>query len=73
VPGERFELPTNGLQNRCSATELTRQIPRFSAVCSEIAAQLPPGCINHDLRRSRRRRITSLAEATTHRDLAAAP
>src|SRR5262249_68941 len=25
-PGERFELPTNGLQNRCSTTELTRQI-----------------------------------------------
>src|SRR3974390_2301737 len=24
VPGERFELPTNGLQNRCSTTELTR-------------------------------------------------
>ena len=27
VPGERFELPTNGLQNRCSTTELTRQNP----------------------------------------------
>ena len=26
VPGERFELPTNGLQNRCSTAELTRQI-----------------------------------------------
>jgi hypothetical protein len=26
VPGERFELPTNGLQNRCSTTELTRLI-----------------------------------------------
>jgi hypothetical protein len=25
VPGERFELPTNGLQNRCSTTELTRR------------------------------------------------
>jgi hypothetical protein len=24
VPGERFELPTNGLQNRCSTAELTR-------------------------------------------------
>jgi len=34
---------------------------------------LPPGCIDHDLRRSKGRRITSLAEATTHRDLAAAP
>jgi hypothetical protein len=25
VPGERIELPTRGLQNRCSTTELTRQ------------------------------------------------
>ena len=25
VPDERFELPTNGLQNRCSTTELIRQ------------------------------------------------
>ena len=24
VPGERIELPTNGLQNRCSTAELTR-------------------------------------------------
>jgi hypothetical protein len=24
VPAERFELPTNGLQNRCSTTELCR-------------------------------------------------
>ena len=24
VPAERFELPTNGLQNRCSTTELSR-------------------------------------------------
>ena len=24
VPDERFELPTNGLQNRCSTAELTR-------------------------------------------------
>ena len=25
VPAERFELPTNGLQNRCSTTELSRR------------------------------------------------
>ncbi len=24
VPAERFELPTNGLQNRCSTAELSR-------------------------------------------------
>src|SRR5580704_7034616 len=24
MPAERFELPTNGLQNRCSTTELSR-------------------------------------------------
>jgi len=27
VPGERIELPTNGLQNRCSTAELTRHRP----------------------------------------------
>ena len=26
VPAERFELPTNGLQNRCSTTELCRRL-----------------------------------------------
>src|SRR5205814_5770667 len=30
VPGERFELPTNGLQNRCSTTELTRRMTKKS-------------------------------------------
>jgi hypothetical protein len=29
VPGERIELPTNGLQNRCSTAELTRQGPIY--------------------------------------------
>jgi hypothetical protein len=29
VPGERIELPTNGLQNRCSTAELTRQQGAF--------------------------------------------
>src|SRR5262245_6899878 len=37
VPGERFELPTNGLQNRCSTTELTRQI-------NELGSTLDPIC-----------------------------
>src|SRR5436190_8102511 len=27
VPVERIELPTNGLQNRCSTAELNRQLP----------------------------------------------
>jgi hypothetical protein len=30
VPGERIELPTNGLQNRCSTAELTR--PELTAI-----------------------------------------
>jgi hypothetical protein len=30
VPGERIELPTNGLQNRCSTAELTRHHWDFS-------------------------------------------
>jgi hypothetical protein len=27
VPDERIELPTNGLQNRCSTAELIRPVP----------------------------------------------
>jgi hypothetical protein len=40
VPGERIELPTNGLQNRCSTAELTRHIEDLasaSAFCHRIA------------------------------------
>ncbi len=39
VPGERFELPTNGLQNRCSTTELTRHVFAFLA---RKVGRLPP-------------------------------
>jgi hypothetical protein len=41
VPGERIELPTNGLQNRCSTAELTRRTYRhfkglgLYAACAE--------------------------------------
>src|SRR5262245_29862626 len=42
VPGERFELPTNGLQNRCSTTELTRQINGLSGVYPRFATLLLP-------------------------------
>jgi hypothetical protein len=38
VPGERFELPTNGLQNRCSTTELTRQAVEKTASSFDPAA-----------------------------------
>jgi hypothetical protein len=45
VPGERFELPTNGLQNRCSTTELTRQTDDLvmggRVVCHPLAAIRP--------------------------------
>src|SRR5580692_3028889 len=30
LPAERFELPTNGLQNRCSTTELSRHFKDLS-------------------------------------------
>jgi hypothetical protein len=30
VPGERIELPTNGLQNRCSTAELNRLTWQFN-------------------------------------------
>jgi hypothetical protein len=32
VPGERIELPTNGLQNRCSTAELTRHLSLLISV-----------------------------------------
>jgi hypothetical protein len=54
VPGERIELPTNGLQNRCSTAELTRQAViyrRFlcdglppKAICYRFATQLLVFC-----------------------------
>jgi hypothetical protein len=37
VPGEGFEPPTNGLQNRCSTTELTRHCGTFSTLARELA------------------------------------
>jgi hypothetical protein len=41
VPGERIELPTNGLQNRCSTAELTRQASDVDVLDTPIAAGLP--------------------------------
>jgi hypothetical protein len=40
VPGERIELPTRGLQNRCSTTELTRLYWGFSLSLPELASAL---------------------------------
>ena len=40
VPGERIELPTNGLQNRCSTTELTRQA--FEILTNFLFSSGPP-------------------------------
>ena len=40
VPGERIELPTNGLQNRCSTAELTR----LNWVSCTPILKLPPDC-----------------------------
>src|SRR6059058_2170059 len=39
LPAERFELPTNGLQNRCSTTELSRH-GGWSAECKSSARAL---------------------------------
>ena len=47
VPGERFELPTNGLQNRCSTTELTRLSPENTHILlfrKRTKTKLPPDC-----------------------------
>src|SRR5262245_14087268 len=42
VPGERIELPTNGLQNRCSTAELTRQLVGCQAVYQDSAGRCTP-------------------------------
>jgi hypothetical protein len=42
VPGRGFEPLTNGLQNRCSTTELTRQIKGLIPLASRFATGLPP-------------------------------
>jgi hypothetical protein len=39
VPGERIELPTNGLQNRCSTAELTR-LPGENSYVSKTFASM---------------------------------
>jgi hypothetical protein len=47
VPVERIELPTFGLQNRCSTAELNRRIERASGPttspdCADLAAERIP-------------------------------
>ena len=47
VPGEGFELPTFGLQNRCSTTELTRLSPENTRILlfrKRTKTKLPPDC-----------------------------
>ena len=47
MPGERIELPTNGLQNRCSTAELTRHILNlFSYLRGLVSAAKPPFATN---------------------------
>jgi hypothetical protein len=44
VPDERIELPTNGLQNRCSTAELIRPACRIvHNACLRIRAMHLPG------------------------------
>ena len=46
MPGEGFEPPTNGLQNRCSTAELTRpqvvRLPHIAACGQCVTGQLDP-------------------------------
>src|SRR5262245_17050508 len=41
VPGERIELPTFGLQNRCSTAELTRRPIASARVRRQVLDPLP--------------------------------
>jgi hypothetical protein len=40
VPVERIELPTFGLQNRCSTAELNRRLMVFSMACRYQSADV---------------------------------
>jgi hypothetical protein len=40
VPVERIELPTFGLQNRCSTAELNRHLFDFTFLSSEDRSQI---------------------------------
>jgi hypothetical protein len=40
VPVERIELPTFGLQNRCSTAELNRRLMEFSTGCRYQSANV---------------------------------
>jgi hypothetical protein len=40
VPVERIELPTFGLQNRCSTAELNRRLAEFSTGCRYQSANV---------------------------------
>ena len=42
VPVERIELPTFGLQNRCSTAELNRRIERISRNADEVPLIVRP-------------------------------
>src|SRR5271163_1004648 len=68
VPAERFELPTNGLQNRCSTTELSRRELSDGAPRRVIlSAARTAGRTRDQLRRAGvRRRSRVLAEHIGH-------
>jgi RES domain-containing protein len=58
VPGERIELPTNGLQNRCSTAELTRlRVKELSASLRchkpDRGGRLPESRLTRPIRQSR--------------------
>ena len=63
MPGEGLEPPTNGLQNRCSTAELTRQIKDLADLDSVFATGLPPeiapNC-SHSVRIFGKRRLHDL-------------
>ena len=69
VPGEGIEPPTNGLQNRCSTAELTRQVGGvFRGFRYELPPDGPPtdcareaSSIGHDVERDAPRRAACTA------------
>ena len=63
VPGERIELPTNGLQNRCSTAELTRPFDDLAFFWHQLGTDLcPPRASGVDSQARRRNRDGLLLE-----------
>lgn len=66
MPGEGFEPPTNGLQNRCSTPELTRPAGACALTAISVAA-LPQAVVGVTAQQRIQRTLTGTARQWTAR------